>query len=290
LSVTSFVEGAAVITGKDGTFRDTKNSFRLALIFAMLALTAAFAAACSGGGGSDQGGGNGGEETEPITVASDIAYPPFEFNQDGEPTGFDIDLMNAVAERAGLEVEYQNVNFNALIQGLGTGQFEMAISATTITPERDEQFDFSEPYFNADQSLMVQSNSDIQNTGDLGEATVGVQLGTTGADEATQLEEEGDVADVRTFNTITDAFNALENGQVDAIINDFPVSADRASQSGGALDIVQNIPTGEQYGIAFPTDSELIPRVNEALAEVKEDGTYEEIYVKWFDEEPERIP
>jgi phosphoglycolate phosphatase-like HAD superfamily hydrolase len=77
LSVTSFVEGAAVITGKDGTLRDTKNSFRLALIFAMLALTAAFAAACSGGGGSDQGGGNGGEETEPITVASDIAYPPF---------------------------------------------------------------------------------------------------------------------------------------------------------------------------------------------------------------------
>jgi ABC-type amino acid transport substrate-binding protein len=160
----------------------------------------------------------------------------------------------------------------------------------TITPEREEQIDFSEPYFNADQSLMVQSDSDIRSTDDLADATVGVQIGTTGAAEAQRLQDEGQVGDVRTYNVVTDAFNALENGQVDAVINDFPVSADRASQSDGELEIVQNIPTGEQYGIAFPTDSELRQPVNEALAEIKEDGTYEEIYQKWFDEKPEEIP
>jgi ABC-type amino acid transport substrate-binding protein len=261
------------------------NIFPLAFVLA----AALVLASCGGGGGGDQGGsgGGGGEE---VSVASDIAYPPFEFNQGGEPTGFDIDLMDEIAERANLQVEYENVRFDSIIQGLGSNQYDAAISAMTITPEREEQIDFSEPYFNADQSLMVQSDSDIRSTDDLADATVGVQIGTTGAAEAQRLQDEGQVGDVRTYNVVTDAFNALENGQVDAVINDFPVSADRASQSDGELEIVQNIPTGEQYGIAFPTDSELRQPVNEALAEIKEDGTYEEIYQKWFDEKPEEIP
>ena len=249
-----------------------------ALVFAVAMLVAA----CGGGG---EGG-----EAEQVTVASDIAYPPFEFNQDGEPAGFDIDLMNELAERANLEVEYENVRFDSIIQGLGNNQYDAAISAMTITPEREERIDFSEPYFNADQSLLVQSDSDIQSTDDLADATVGVQIGTTGAEEAQKLREEGKVANVRTFNVVTDAFNALQNGQVDAVINDFPVSADRASQSDGELEIVENIPTGEQYGIAFPTDSDLREPVNEALAEIKADGTYEEIYERWIGIPPEEIP
>jgi ABC-type amino acid transport substrate-binding protein len=252
-----------------------------ALVFAIALLVAS----CGGGGG-----GGGGDEAEQVTVASDIAYPPFEFNQDGEPAGFDIDLMNEIGERANLEVEYENVRFDSIIQGLGNNQYDAAISAMTITPDREERIDFSEPYFNADQSLLVRSDSDIQSTDDLADATVGVQIGTTGAQEAQKLREEGKIANVRTFNVVTDAFNALQNGQVDAVINDFPVSADRASQSDGELEIVENIPTGEQYGIAFPTDSDLREPVNEALAEIKEDGTYEEIYEKWFDEKPEEIP
>lgn len=222
-------------------------------------------------------------------MASNIAYPPFEFNEGGEPTGFDIDLMNEIADRAGYQVDYQNVRFDGIIQGLASGQYDVAISAMTITPEREEQVDFSEPYFNADQSLLVQEGSGIQSTDDLGEATVGVESGTTGALEAQALEEEGSVGSVRTFNTVTNAFNALENGQVDAVINDFPVSQDRVQESEG-LEIVQNIPTGEQYGIAFPEDSELRQPMNEALAEIKEDGTYAEIYEKWFGQEPEQIP
>ena len=262
-----------------------ERRFGIIVPVAVIIAIALLVAACGGGGGESGGGG-----PEQVTVASDIAYPPFEFNKDGEPTGFDIDLMNAVAKKANLEVKYENVRFDSIIQGLGNNQYDAAISAMTINAEREKQIDFSEPYFNADQSLLVQSDSDIQSTDDLADATVGVQIGTTGAAKAQELEQDGQIADVRTFNVVTDAFNALQNGQVDAVINDFPVSQDRASQSDGTLEVVENIPTGEQYGIAFPTDSDLREKVNEALGEIKEDGTYEEIYQKWFDEKPEEIP
>jgi ABC-type amino acid transport substrate-binding protein len=258
---------------------------RVLPLFFLAAVLMATLAACGGGGG---GGGGGAED---ITVASDIAYPPFEFNQGGEPTGFDIDLMDEIAERANLQVEYENVRFDSIIQGLGSNQYDAAISAMTITPEREEQIDFSEPYFNADQSLLVQSDSPIKSVDDIGDATVGVQIGTTGAAKAKEFKQQGKISgEIRTFDTITDAFPALENGQVDAIINDLPVSLVRANQSDGTLKVVQNIPTGEKYGIAFPEDSDLREPVNKALQEIKDDGTYAKIYEKWIGQKPEEIP
>ena len=136
----------------------------------------------------------------------------------------------------------------------------------------------------------MQKGSKIKSTGDLSSATVGVQLGTTGASEADKLKKNGKISQVRTFDTITDAFAALENGQIDAIINDFPVSAYRAKTSNGSLVIVQTIPTGEQYGIAFPKDSNLLKPANKALAEIKKDGTYAKLYEKWFGQKPKNIP
>ena len=120
---------------------------------------------------------------------------------------------------------------------------------------------------------------------------MGVQIGTTGAIKANEYKEKGTITgDIRTFDTVTDAFLALENGQVEAVINDLPVSLDKANQSDGSLEVVQNIPTGEQYGIAFPKGSDLVEPVNEALAEIKEDGTYAEIYEKWIGQKPKEIP
>lgn len=265
----------------------------------MLVLAACGGGEENGGGGKNSGGGNttggstmgGASSGETITVASDIAYRPFEFSEGGEPTGFDIDLMDEIGKRAGFQVKYQNVAFDGIIGGLGSNLYDAAISAMTITPERDEQIDFSDPYFNADQSLLVPADSNIGTIGDIGDSTVGVQLGTTGASKAEEFAEAGDITgDVRTFDTIEDAFAALENGQVDAIINDLPVSQDKANKSDGALEIVENIPTEEQYGIAFPTDSELTRPVNDALKEIKDDGTYAKIYEKWIGVEPEQIP
>jgi ABC-type amino acid transport substrate-binding protein len=260
------------------------------------AAAAVLAVACGGGGGEGTTGGGGGGTMgggggmETITVASDIAYPPFEYTEDGEPVGFDIDLMNEIGERAGFTPEYQNVTFDGIIGGLGSNLYDAAISAMTITPEREEQIDFSDPYFNADQSLLAPSDSGIASVDDLADSVVGVQLGTTGATQAEEFQAEGSVGEVRTFDTIEDAFAALENGQVDAIINDLPVSQAEANASDGALEIVETIPTGEQYGIAFPTDSDLVEPTNQALQEIKDDGTYAEIYEKWIGTEPEEIP
>ena len=192
-------------------------------LFFVAAVLVVTLAAC-GGGGSGGGGGGGGED---ITVASDIAYPPFEYEKNGEPVGFDIDLMNEIGKRAGFTPEYQNVGFDGIIGGLANNQYDAVISAMTITPERQERIDFSDPYFNADQSLLVPSDSDIGSVDEIGDATVGVQIGTTGEIKANEFEEQGDITgEIRTFDTIEDAFAALNNGQIDAIINDLPVSQD----------------------------------------------------------------
>ena len=280
------MEDAPGTIGEDGALKIPRNILRAALVFATLAFTVAFAAACGSGGGGGQGGGD-----EDITVASDIAYPPFEFEKDGEPVGFDIDLMNEIGKRAGFKPEYQNVTFDGIIGGLTNNQYDASISSMTITPERAKRIDFSDPYFNADQSLLVQSDSGIGSVDDLGDATVGVQLGTTGEIKAKEFEEQGKISgEVRTFDTIEDAFAALNNGQIDAIINDLPVSQDEVNGSDGSLEIPQVIPTGEQYGISFPKDSDLVGPVNKALAEIKEDGTYAKIYKKWIGRAPEEIP
>ena len=244
-----------------------------------------------GSGGGGQGGGGGGGGGEQITVASDIAYPPFEFEKKGKPVGFDLDLMREIGKRAGFTPEFQNVTFDGIIPGLGNNLYDAGASAFTITEAREKKVDFSDPYFNADQSLMVQSGSPIKSVDDIGDGTVGVQLGTTGELKAKEFKQEGKITgEVRTFDTITDAFAALENGQLEAVINDFPVSAYKANQSDGTLQVVQTFPTGEQYGIAFPQDSDLLEPTNKALEEIKKDGTYAEIYEKWLGQKPKEIP
>ncbi len=254
----------------------------MGLVALVLALTMVMAAC---------GGGSEGSGKTDVKIASDIAYPPFESSKGGNPVGFDIDLMKEISKRANFKPEFQNVTFDGIIGGLGNNQYDAAISAMTITPEREKKIDFSEPYFNADQSLMVASDSDIKSVKDIGDSTVGVQIGTTGEIKAKEFKKAGDITgEVRTFDTIEDAFSALENGQIDAIINDLAVSQDKANKSNGSLKVVQNIPTGEKYGIAFPKGSDLVKPANKALKEIKKDGTYEKIYKKWIGTAPKEIP
>jgi ABC-type amino acid transport substrate-binding protein len=235
------------------------------------------------------GGGGGGKQ---ITVASNIAYPPFEFEKKGKPVGFDIDLMREIGERAGFTPEFQNVTFDGIIPALANNDlFDAGASAFTITKAREKTVDFSDPYFIANQSLMVQSGSPIKSVDDIGDGIVGVQRGTTGELKAKEFKQQGKITrDLRTFDDITEAFSALENSEIDAVINDFPVSAYRENTVGGSLEVVQTIPTGEQYGIAFPQNSDLVEPVNKALEEIKNDGTYSRIYEKWFGEKPKEIP
>jgi polar amino acid transport system substrate-binding protein len=256
-------------------------------VIAALVLVAALLTA-AGCGDDDGGGGGGGSGLETITegqlrVGSDIPYAPFEFGREPDYEGFDVDVVNEIAKRLDLEARFVKTPFDPIFRNLAQGRFDMVASATTITPERERTVAFSDPYFPADQSLMVKRGSDIKTVDDLAGKTVGAQLGTTGAEYA---RSKADAETVRTYDLIDDAFNALQSDQVDAVINDFPVSK-YAERSKRDLVVVQTIQTDENYGFGFAKEStELRRRVNEALQEMKDDDTYTEIYRKWFQEDP----
>jgi ABC-type amino acid transport substrate-binding protein len=252
------------------------------------------------GAGTDesyQGSSKGDETTGPsgavdgkITVASNIAYPPFEFSPKGRPKGFDIDLMNEIAKRAGFKVRYENVQFDSVLRGLDADLFDAAISAMSITTEREKQIDFSEPYFNADQALLVKSDSGIKSVDDLADATVGVQAGSTGQLKGEELHKDGRVGEVKPYRTIAEAFSDLRAGKIDGVIYDLSAAHKKVVENKGKIRYVESIPTGEQYGIAFPKGSLLVEPVNQALEDIKNDGTYKKLYKKWIGITPEEIP
>jgi ABC-type amino acid transport substrate-binding protein len=281
---------------REGTFRVTGWSRSLSSVALILAI-ALFLVGCSAGTDETFEGAAPAETTGPagmvggkITVASNVAYPPFESSPKGGPRGFDIDLMNEIAERAGFEVEYENVRFDSILRGLNTDLFDAAISAMTITKEREQQIDFSDPYFNADQALLVASDSEVQSIEDLAEAPVGVQAGSTGQIKAKELLEDEQIGEIMPYRTIEEAFVALEDEKVEGVIYDLSAAHRKIVESGGEIRFVEPISTGEQYGIAFPKDSPLVDPVNQALAEIKNDGTYEKLYKKWIGMPPEDIP
>lgn len=262
---------------------------------AIVSLVAAFgllAAAC--GGEEDEGNGGTGQGCEPavstleegtLKVGSDIPYPPFEYREGGTLVGLDIDLIDEIASRLCLETEIVDTDFSTIFTQLATARFDLVIAASTITPEREEEVNFSEPYYNSQQSLTVQEGSGIASVEDLQSGmVVGVQKRTTG--EAWALDNVPDGVEVRSFPEGPDGYTALEAGQVDGVINDEPVAlAEIAAREG--IELAEVIPTGEAYGIAVnPENTELLDAVNETLQEIIDDGTYDEIYAKYPDLPP----
>lgn len=272
--------------------RGTRHWIVIGLV-ALLAL-ASVAAGC--GSSSDDtsssttasGGSSGGDDLGLITpgtmtVGSDIPYPPFEQGKPPDYTGFDIDLIDAIAERLGVDTKIVDTSFATIFSDQQAGKFDVVASSTTITPARQKKVTFSDPYFNADQSLMVQKGGDLTNTdGITSDTRIAVQEGTTGQEYA---ETKTD-AQVQAYPGIGTAFNALQAGQVDGVINDFPVSA-YALRKYPQLDVVQTIPTGEEYGFPMQkTNTALIDAVNGALGDLIADGTYQDIFKKWFEKDP----
>ncbi len=245
------------------------------------------AAGCGGGSSTTSGGGGGGDlgliTDGTLTVGSDIPYPPFEQGKPPDYAGFDVELMDAIADKLDLKTKWVDTAFGTIFADQQAGKFDIVASATTITPARQQKVTFSDPYFDADQSLMVQKGSDLQSTNDITSSTrIGVQQGTTGADYATNKTD----GQVQSYPEIGNAFNALQAGQVDAVINDFAVSA-FALKKYPQLDVVQTIATGEQYGFPMqPQNKALQDAVNGALQDAIDDGTYEKIYEKWFTKKP----
>ena len=222
-----------------------------------------------------------------LTVCTEAPYAPFEVEDPDSDTGFggfDIDIVDEVATRLGLELAVINTGFDALTSGtaMASGTCDMAISAMTITEEREENIDFSDPYYNAAQSLMVPADSGITALADV-EGRLGVQSGTTG--EAYATENAPDTAELVAFDAGADLFTALAANDIVGILQDLPVNIDRAQQDD-SLSVVQTYETDEEYGMAFEKDAnpDLVSAVNDALTEMRGDGAYDTIYDSYFSE------
>jgi len=241
------------------------------------------------------------DDTDSVTIGSDIPYRPFEYREnDGTLVGFDVEIAEAVfGDELGMEVEFQETSFDGIIQSLKNGNFDVIMSAMTINEERAEEVDFSDPYFTAYQTVVVLEDSDVDELEDLRGETVAVQKGTTGQGAAEGLQEDFDgELTIDSYDQITGAFDALQNNQAIAVINDNTVNAEYVNETdnvrflegdGEAAEDGEYAPpyltlTVEEYGIAFrQDDDDFREDVNEALAAIKEDGTYDEIYAEYFE-------
>ncbi|MDQ0287826.1 polar amino acid transport system substrate-binding protein [Desulfofundulus luciae] len=232
------------------------------------------------------GGGQQPAGKQKILVASDTTYAPFEFQDPntGKYVGFDMELIQAIAEVNNWDYEIRSMNFDGIVPALQSASVDLAISAITITEKRKEQVNFSLPYYQSGQCVAVKaSNNTIKGFDDLAGKKIGVQIATTGADEARKIPG----AKITDYNTINEAFMALKNSNVDAVVNDYPVTFYFIQQGNKDVKIVGDLRTSEFYGIAVPKSKpDILEKVNSALKTLKENGKYAEIYKKWFDKEP----
>ena len=221
-----------------------------------------------------------GSDSEKIRVATDATWPPFEYvdTETNEIVGFDIDLFTAIAEKAGIEFEFVNVEWDPLLAGVAQGTYDAAISSITIREDRLSDMDFSDPYFIAKQIIVTKTNSEIMAISDLVGKKVGVQSGTTGDIEVSAV----DGVDATGYDEIGMAFIALLGGQIDAVVCDTPVASGYISKYSN-LRTVAEFPTIEEYGIAMPKgNEELLEKINAALAEVKAEGIIDNLVQKWL--------
>ena len=224
----------------------------------------------------------GGGQTQKVRVATDASWPPFEYVDEGtkEIVGLDIELMQAIAEKAGIEVEFINVSWDPLLAGMAQCQYDAAISAMTITEERAQSFNFTEPYFAAGQVVTVRlDNTDITGKDSLVGKTVGAQIGTTGAIETEKMEG----VTLKTYDDIGLAFQDLMNGQIDAVIADNPLALGYVGENPDTLKTVGEVFTDEYYGIAVcKTNTELLDKLNEGLTAVQAEGLIDTLTAKWI--------
>jgi polar amino acid transport system substrate-binding protein len=267
---------------------------KIVAAFAAITLTAGLAACGDddGGSSSDTTAAGGSTDTQELTfevvndgqltVCTDAPYPPFEFeDEDGNWTGFDLDIMRAFAETYGLELNVSVQPFDGIWLKPAAGDCDIVASAMTINDERAENALFSDPYYNAAQSLMVRSD-DAETYTDLASLdgkTIAVQAGTTGA---TYAEENASGSTIQEFDDPAAMFLALDSNQVDAILQDLPVNVDRVKQMGTTA-VTAVFETDENYGFAAALENtSLIDALNAVLTEMQADGRYDSLYSKYF--------
>ncbi|HBP79308.1 MAG TPA: amino acid ABC transporter substrate-binding protein [Halomonas sp.] len=227
-------------------------------------------------------------QTPSVNVATDPSFVPFEMldPDTGEMIGFDMDIINEVAERAGFDVNLTTMEFSGIIPAVQTGSQEVAIAGITITDERAQVVDFSDPYYDSGLQIIVRAdNEEVSSLEDLEGLSIATKIGSTSYDFLQQ--ELGEDADITPYPGTADMYMALLGRNVDAVFYDAPNVAYFSQTRGeGRTKVVGPLYEGQQYGIVFHKGSEWVEPTNEALASMREDGTYDEIYTKWFGAAP----
>lgn len=229
-----------------------------------------------------------GENQKPVLrVGMDASYPPFGSQAAGteDYEGFDVDIIRAIGNVEGFDVKIENRAFDGLIPALQSGDIDVAINDITVTDDRKQNVDFSQPYYIAGLGAVVRADNDsIHNVQDLNGKTLGVSIGSTGEEAARKIPQ----ANVRVYNAINEAFLDVQNGAVDAVINDLPTNAYYVSHAGGGkVKVAPLALTREELAIAVRKgNADLLQKLNDGLEKIKQNGQFAQIYQQWFGEAP----
>lgn len=224
-------------------------------------------------------------EKQPLVVASSLDFPPFEFKEGDEILGFDIDLIQAIEEQMGQDIIVKDVSWDRLLSSLAAGEVDMVVSQLTITENRKEYFAFTDPYFESGEVIVTAKGSAANLTSeDLAGKRVAYQIGTYSDVFAMTVQEEFPTTNLLAYDTVEQVFEAVEEGRADAAIAPYAFTAYSLTKQGSdKLQISSELLTSELSGIAVSKDNpELLDRLNKSLEIIKENGTYQLIYDKWF--------
>ncbi|MEZ0071457.1 transporter substrate-binding domain-containing protein [Planotetraspora sp. GP83] len=271
------------------------STYRQAAAIGATALaTALMVSACGGGStgttsaASNAAGGVQLVNAGKLTTCTNIPYEPFQFNKDGKVVGFDVDIVDLVAKKLGVTQDIVDIDFAAIKSGaaLNARKCDVAAAGMTITDERKQHIDFSEPYFNATQALMTKKGSGVTSLDDIKAKNLklGAQASTTGLD---YVKKQG-LSPIE-FADSPKELLGLQTGQVDVIVQDLPVVLTwlKKPEIGAKFEQVASLDTKEQYGIGMKKGNTALAKViNEVITAAKSDGTYNAIYKKWFGVEP----
>ncbi|MGC4024328.1 MAG: transporter substrate-binding domain-containing protein [Mesorhizobium sp.] len=225
-----------------------------------------------------------------VTVVTENAYPPLQFvdPKTGQAIGWEYDAMNEIAKRLNFKVEYKNVSWDAMIQAVSDGQYDIGMTGITIKDDRKEKVDFSDPYMRSEQFMLVRGNedrfTDAKSFAAFPDGLIGAQAGTTPFYTAVYSVLDGNEQNprIKLFETFGASVQALKTGDVDTVLTDGTAGQGYVDASDGALKIVGGPLGSEDFGFIFKKGSDLVAPVNQAIAALKADGTLDKLNRKWF--------
>ena len=261
---------------------------RLKLVLFMILGLVLVLAGCGQGDSDDSAGTGDADGKKKLKVVTNADFKPMEYREKGQVVGFDVDLIKAVAAEAGYDVEVKHTGWEAMFTELENGMADLAIAAITITDERKETYDFSVPYYEAVNKILVKEDSDVKSGEDLKGKIIAVQVETTGQYAAESILGENS-PNIKKMEDINLAIQELLKNGADAVIADNAgVDAYIKNNPGKKLKVIpEESFESEYYGIAFPKGSALKAEFDEALNKIFDNGTYAKIYKEWFGQEPD---